>query len=74
MRIAYSPTPALPGPSLGLREGVIKKTLRQALRFLNNTGWGRGRFTALHMENKAIIHSVLRTHNCKPTFAPPCIS
>ena len=39
---------------------------------------GKNRFI-VHMENNTIvnnirIHCVSRTHNCKSTFAPPCVT
>ena len=47
----------------------------------NGTGWAKvGRQVAC-MENNAVINKniirknrVLPTHNCKPTWAPPCIA
>ena len=41
--------------------------------------WGKSRFTVVLMGNNKInnnarIDCVLYTYNCKPTFAPPCIS
>ena len=43
------------------------------------TGEGKSRATVVHIENDTIINnntkinSVLGTHNCKATFANPCI-
>ena len=47
--------------------------------FKSTTGWSKSRLTVVFMKNNIIINNnirincILHTHNCKFTFAPPCI-
>ena len=57
---------------------IVNSCLKLKFLFNSHAGWGKSRFTVVHMENNTIINnntrinSVLRTHNYKPTFSLPC--